>query len=156
TLVLIIRLAMVTMLGLVIVITLASPVQSAIARYNRLLLLPISRETLHIVEVVANLTDPWIGFLVPGLFMLSVVFLAGRRPDAALTSLVASTLMMATLALVGALMGFLVGWLFRSRRRGELFTLVFVLALSMLGFVPAMFSRDLDARKKHAAPAADE
>ena len=59
--------------------------------------------------------------------------------------------MMAVLAALGALIGFVVSWLFRNRRRGEVFTLVFVLALSFLAFIPATILEDLDAPQAHAA-----
>jgi len=145
--VVIVRLTMVVMLGLVVIITIASPVQTAVSRYRRLLLLPISRHTLHFVEVLANLADPWIGFLVPGLVAFSLGLFVGGAHGPAFVVLVASLAMMAVLAALGALIGFVVSWLFRNRRRGEVFTLVFVLALSFLAFIPATFSKDLDARK---------
>jgi hypothetical protein len=146
--VMIIRLSMIVMLGLVVIITLASPVQSSVVRYNRLLLLPISRQTLHVIEVLANLADPWLGFMIPGLVCFSLGLSLGGRYDSAAIALVASVGMMAVLASLAALVGFLVSWLFRSRRRGELFTLIFVLSLSLLAFLPATFSKNLEARKQ--------
>lgn len=146
--VVIVRLTMVVMLALVVVITVASPVQTAVSRYRRLLLLPISRHTLHLVEVMANLADPWIGFLVPGLVAFSLGLAVGGKPGPAFVVLVASLAMMAVLASLGALIGFVVSWLFRNRRRGEVFTLVFVLSISFLALIPATLSKDLDARKR--------
>jgi len=146
--VVIVRLTMVVMLGLIVVITIASPVQTAVSRYRRLLLLPISRHTLHLVEVLANLADPWIGFLVPGLIAFSLGLFVGGLRGPALMVLIASLAMMAVLATLGALIGFLVSWLFRNRRRGEIFTLLFVLSISFLAFIPATLSKDLDSRKK--------
>src|SRR5262249_55272507 len=49
---------------------------------------------------------------------------------------------------LAALVSFLLGWLLRSRRRGELFTLIFVLGLSMVSLVPALVSSNLDTERK--------
>jgi len=55
---------------------------------------------------------------------------------------------MAVFATTAALISFLTGWLLRSRRRGEMFTLIFVLALSLLSIIPALVSRKLDERDR--------
>ena len=69
-LVFIVRVLLALAFGLVIGLAAAAPVQSTLARYTRLLLLPIRRQSLHVVEVLANLADPWLGIFVVGLLLL--------------------------------------------------------------------------------------
>jgi hypothetical protein len=114
------RLTVVAVLALVIVITIVAPGQTAMARYSRLLILPIPRQALHVTEVVANLVDPWIGFVIPGLMLFGIGLAVGGRSGPALVAVVAGILLLAVLAALGALISSLVGWLVRSRRRGEL------------------------------------
>lgn len=143
----IVRIALVVMLCLVVIITMASPVQSTLTRYHRLLLLPIPRQTLHLVEVGANVADPLLGFMVPGMIVFAVGLALGGYFGGALVAMAAAVVMTAVLATMASLLSFLVAWLFRSRRRGEVFTLVLVLAMSFLSLLPAMLSKTLDDTK---------
>ena len=143
----VVRVALALLLALVVLIALASPAQTVLSRYNRLLLLPIPRQMLHAVEVAANLFDPWIAFVIPGMVAMAVGLVAGGLPLPALVALLAAAGMIALLASMSALFGSLVGWLMRSRRRGEMFTLVFVLAISLLSFIPAAVAGSLDERQ---------
>jgi hypothetical protein len=121
-------------------------VQTSLARYSRLLLLPIARRTLHLVEVLANLADPWLVAFLAGLILFPLGMVIGGRAASAIVVLVASLELLALFAIAGALTSFLVAWLLRNRRRGEAFTLVFVLGISMLSFIPAAMSSRLDRR----------
>jgi len=149
--VLIVRISLAVILALLLVVTVASPVQTTLTKYSRLLILPIPRQTLHLTEVFANLFDPWIAFMIPGLGCFAAGLAIGGQHRTALLALVAGAGIMAVLATTGSLISFLVGWLLRSRRRGELFTLVFVLCLSLLSFIPAALSNHLDANRSDAA-----
>jgi hypothetical protein len=120
------------------------------ARFARLLLLPIPRRTLHFVEVVSSLTDPWVVFVFPGL----VGFAAGKLAAAilqpngwmrypileALVALVAAVGMALVLSSLSSLVTFLVSWVVRDRRRSELFVVVLVIVLSVVSIVPAIVS----------------
>ena len=150
--VLVLRGVLVAILVVVIVLATGSPSQTALGKYTRLLLLPIPRRVLHLVEVAAHLADPWVVIVASGLFAFAAGLAAGGRIGAAVVALVAGAAMLMLLAAVGSCLSFLVGWLFRSRRRGELFTLVFVLALTLLSFIPMYLSdRFSDRRQARAA-----
>jgi hypothetical protein len=140
---LVVRLLVGLMAFLIVSLSVVSPTQSTLSRYTRLLLLPIPRRVLHLVEVAASFGDPWVAVVTAGLTMFGVGLYAGGRPVVALAALLAGGLLVAALVCAGSLASFLVAWLMRDRRRGELFTLIFVLAFSLLSFVPAFMSRSL-------------
>jgi hypothetical protein len=145
--VMVMRGLLVMMTIVLVILTTSSPGQTSIGRYTRLLLLPIPRSALHLVEVIANLADPWIVLVAAGLLALPAGILAGGDPVGAVIALAAGLAMLAVLVSLGALISFLVGWLFRSRRRSELFTLVFVGVLSLVSFIPMMLTGRLEGRK---------
>jgi hypothetical protein len=146
----IVRVALAMVTVIVVFFAFWLPIQSSLSRYTRLLLLPISRRMLHGVEFAAAMADPWIGFIVPALAMFALgLFLSGRAGVAAIAAAAGLGLLLA-LAGLASLIGFLVSWLFRSRRRSELFTLVFVLALSLVSLLPALVSRRFDTRERSA------
>jgi hypothetical protein len=126
--------------ALVLAVALAAPVQTAMSRYTRLLLLPIHRQSLHLVEVGATLADPWLLAFIAGIVMMPIGMLVGGSPVAAGIAAVAGVGLVVSLAFFGALTAFLAAWLLRSRRRGEMFTLVFVLGLSLFSYLPMLLS----------------
>jgi hypothetical protein len=142
----ILRIILAVAIFALVAVALATPSQSATAHYTRLLLLPIHRRVLHLVEVAAGLADPWLAIVGAGLLAFSAGLYAGGRPFAAAAGLFASCALVALLVSAGSLAGFLVSWLMRSRRRGELFTLIFVLAFSLVSFIPALASRSFVER----------
>jgi len=144
------RLILLVWTGLVVIFAITSPTQSALARYTRLLLLPIERQVLHLVEVLSHLIDPWLVVILAGMGSFAIGFLTGGRVGVGVFAAALALLMLAVLATFGALVGFLATWLLRSRRRGELFTLLFVLGISLVGLVPAYFSTDLERREQEA------
>jgi hypothetical protein len=125
----------------IIILALVSPTQSSVTRYTRLLLLPIHRRVLHLIEVVASVADPWLAVAAAGLAAFAAGLLAGGRPFAALAALAAAGASVAVLVCAASLAGFLVAWLMKSRRRGELFTLLFVLGISLASFLPIVATR---------------
>jgi hypothetical protein len=141
---LVVRLMVGLMAFTILVLALVSPTQSSLSRYTRLLLLPIQRRVLHLVEVVASLADPWMAVLAAGLTMLAVGLVAGGEAAVGMAALAAAALTVAAVVSGASLAGFLVAWLMRDRRRGELFTLVFVMVISLASFVPAVFSGSLE------------
>lgn len=157
TLLIIIRLTLIVMIALLVIVTLVSPVQTSIAKYRRLLLLPIPIGSLHLIEVIANMFDPWLGMLVPGAVAMGIGLAVGGRPHAGVVALAAGAALMIALASLGALLGSLVGWLLRSRRRGEVFTLVVVIAMALLAGIPGMLSGEIGhSRRRSATQAADQ
>ena len=147
--VLIVRITLIVVFALLVTITIAAPVQTTLTRYSRLLIMPIPRQALHAIEVLANLVDPWIAFIVPALALFAVGLAMGGQRTAGLVALVAGAALLLVLATTGALISSLVGWLLRSRRRGETFTIVIVLGLTVLSFVPAAISSSLSAQPGH-------
>lgn len=142
---LIVRLLVALMAFTILSLAVISPTQSSLSRYKRLLLLPIHRRVLHLVEVVASLADPWLAVVGAGLTTLGIGVIAGGQPLAGLATLAAGWLTLVVIVCAASLAGFLVAWLMRDRRRGEMFTLVFVLSISVLSIVPALFSSSLDS-----------
>lgn len=137
----ILRLVVGLMSFVIIILALVAPTQSSITRYTRLLLLPIHRRVLHLIEVLASLADPWLAVVAAGLTTFAIGVLAGGRPLASLAALAAAGATVAVLVCAGSLVGFLVTWLMKSRRRGELFTLLFVMAVTLVSFVPMFAGR---------------
>src|SRR5579864_6164088 len=146
--------------GLLIVVTaivgfapLIVGVHGGAGRHTRLMLLPIPRRVLHLVEVATTLLDPWMIFVLPGLVSYALGLAVGgySRPEPwvrhwvldGAAAVAAGLLLAFVLASLASLMTFLVGWIVRDRRRGELFVIVFVVALGCAAVVPAFLSRDL-------------
>jgi hypothetical protein len=145
--VIVLRGLLIAMLAVLVILTTSSPGQTTIGRYTRLLLLPIPRGVLHLVEVLANLADPWIVLVAAALLAFGAGMAVAGDFMAALLTIGAGLLVLAVLASFGALVSFLVGWLFRSRRRGELFTLAVVAMLSLGSFLPVFFASRIEDRK---------
>jgi hypothetical protein len=149
---LILRIALFGAFVLLALVTALSPHQSSTARYTRLVLLPIRRQTLHLVEVVSGLADPVVAFMVPGLLLFAAALVVYGRPVAGVWAFLAAAGLIFVLTALVALISFLVSWLLRSRRRGELFTLVFVLGISLFSFIPAFLGERIEQRSRTRAP----
>jgi hypothetical protein len=145
-----VRLTLLVMTGLAILIPLSVGSRDAVAGYRRLLLLPIPRRALHLVEVVASLADPWIVFVIPGILAVAIGLIASGRLDVTLVALAAGILLIVIIGALSAIVSFLIAWLMRSRRRGEMFTLVFVMAISILSILPGVFTRTIGDRNRQS------
>ena len=111
--------------------------RATITRYTRLLLLPIPAASCTWSRSRANLADPWLALVAAGLLAFAVGSGRRRRPGAASAALARRADHAGAARVRSARsLGFLVGWLFRSRRRGELFTLSCRVRVS-LRLVPA-------------------
>jgi hypothetical protein len=144
----VLRVSLALMVSVLVIFAVVMPSQATLTRYTRLLLLPISRRSLHVVETAASLSDPWLLWIVPGLFAIGIGIFAGGRPMAAALATLAAVVLIATLAALNTLLGFLVSLIVRNRRRSEIFTLVFVIGISAASFLPALFAGDLEERSK--------
>lgn len=122
------------------------------SKYARLLLLPISRRILHLVEVQSGIADPWIFVLVPALLLMAVALVVGGAVTAGALMLLGALALLAVLLSLSALVSFLAAWLMRDRRRAEWSTLVFVAVISVVGLLPHLFVGDA-AREERAARA---
>lgn len=119
---------------------------------TRLLLLPIPRRALHLVEVASGLFEPWVLAILPVLVILPIGMAAAGRGMATALSLVAGTAFVLVCASLGALVSFVAVWLLRDRRRGEVFTLIFVLILMVGGLTPALYDVLFEEGRQAGAP----
>jgi hypothetical protein len=143
----ILRIALAIMLAVLALFAIIVPSQTSLTRYTRLLLLPIPRRVLHLIEVAASLADPWLLWIIPGVLAFAVGVAAGGRPAAGLVAAVAAIALIFTFAAINSLLSFLVAWLIRNRRRSEIFTLVFVVGISAVSLLPALFAGGIDRRE---------
>lgn len=120
------------------------------SRFARLLLLPIHRRTLHLVEVLSGIADPWIFVVAPGLFMLVAGLAAGGAVTAVPAMLLAGVGLLAVLLSLSALVSFLTSWVMRDRRRAEWTTLLFVVGISVAGLLPHILGTDYARRNRDA------
>lgn len=146
---LIVRAALFGQLVVVVFMPLGIGSQSS-SRYARLLLLPIPRRVLHLVEVLSGIADPWIFVMLPGLFMLVVGLAVGGALAAVPTMLFAGAGLLAVLLALSAVVSFLTSWVMRDRRRAEWTTLLFVAGISVAGLLPHMLGTDFARRNRDA------
>ncbi len=142
------RIVLIAVIIPLIVVPVGRSMQASGAFTTRMLLLPIPRGVLHLVDVVAGLFDPWMAFVPLSLLMIPAGFFSAGSFGAAIVALVAGLGMLACIACIGALGSALVQWLLRDRRRGEAFILVFMLGVIFVGFVPT-FMIGPEERRRH-------
>jgi len=147
---LIVRAALVGQLVVVVFMPLGIGSQSS-SRYARLLLLPIHRRVLHMVEVLSGIADPWIFVMAPGLFMLVIGLAMGGALSAVPVMVLAGAGLLAVLLSLSSVISFLTSWVMRDRRRAEWTTLLFVVGISIAGLLPHMLGTDLARRNRDAA-----
>lgn len=134
------RILLFVVTGLVLFMPIGGAAQTTGTKYSRLLLLPISARSLHLVEVLAGLADPWIFFSLPGIGLFAIGLAAGGRADLAGVAFAAGLALVIVLASLASLVSFLVSWLFRDRRRAELLTIIFVMSISVVAMLPQVLS----------------
>jgi hypothetical protein len=143
-----VRLLLLVVVAVIVLVPLGRSMQGGFPGTQRLLLLPIPRSTLHLVDVAAGLLDPWLVFLVPGLVMLCLgAALAGHALAGAL-AFGASIALMVALACLSALLTFLLQWILRDRRRAEAAAIIFTLALAGSGLIPTFLVSDLEEKRE--------
>jgi hypothetical protein len=146
TVLLVARVILFLVIILPVLVPLGRAMQTSRSGASRLLLLPIPRGALHHAEAIATLADPWLGFVIPGLLLFSLgLFSAGRAGDG-LVAFVASIALLVAVASLSALSSFTTEWVMRDRRRGEVFTLLFVFLISIVGLLPMYFSTRFEDR----------
>lgn len=104
---------------------------------ERLVLLPIPRALLHLMEVASNLFDPWMLAIIPAVMTLPVGMFFGGAPTMALLTFIAGAALILCLGAMGTFIISLLNLALRNRRRGELVALI-VLALFTLGGLAPM------------------
>jgi len=109
---------------------------------SRLLLLPVRRRLLHVAQVLAGFSDPWLALMVPPLIFLSLGLISAGSLLAGLSALTAGVLCLLVLALLTTTVGFAAALLFRNRRRAEWISLVLMTLLAVAGMSIGLFSSD--------------
>lgn len=111
---------------------------------TRLLLLPVPRLHLHAARLVSCLADPLVLFTAPAALAVLAGLAVGGRPVAALLALPAALALVAFLVGFDAFASIGAQVLLRDRRRGEAASLVVLLVMIVLGFVPMLVATRLD------------
>jgi hypothetical protein len=106
----------------------------------RLLLLPIPRGLLYLGQLTSALAEPWIVLVAAIVAGIAAGMAAGGMPvNGALVAL-AGVLLVSALTGLGLLAGSAVNLVVRNRRRGEIFALVIILGLPVVGLLPSLMS----------------
>jgi hypothetical protein len=116
------------------------------ARSARMRLLPLPGRSLHLVEVLSGLADPWVAAVFPALILFPLGLLAGGRAHAAAAGAAAGAAVAILLLALASLLTFVLGLVLRNRRRSEVFTLVFIFALLWLAMLPVAFMDPVEWR----------
>ncbi len=119
---------------------------------DRLLLLPLSRRTLHALQLGAALADPWLLLTVPAILVLGVGAAVFGAPAAALGTLGALLFVLA-LAALSTCAAYAAQLLFRDRRRAELAVVAMVVAWILIAVAPNLLEQRA-RRHREARPAA--
>jgi hypothetical protein len=114
----------------------------------RLLLLPIPRRVLYIAQAAGTVSDPWILLLLPVVLALPVGLAAGGAIGAGIVGLMAGVLVTVVLIGLSSATTMVLQIVVRNRRRAELFALLFILILPMLGLLPGL----MDAQRRREGP----
>jgi hypothetical protein len=118
---------------------------------ERLLLLPVSRRSLHALEATTYLFDPWLVLFLPALIALAVPALT-TEPVGATLGMVAGLAFLAALGTMAGALTFGIRIVLRDRRRAEAAALVLFLTLMALSFLPALVDQRLGREQEtHAA-----
>ncbi len=127
---------------------------------TRFLLLPIPRALLHVLELAAGITDPWLALVVPVVVMFPAGLAAAGAIGTAAAALVAGFVLLVLLLSLESCFSYALALLYRNRRRGEMASLIILVSLSLTGFLPALFGQYLEddghARRRRGESATGE
>ncbi len=104
----------------------------------RILLLPIERRTLYAAQTAAALGDIWIAPLLPLVAAVPFGLAAGGAPGAALVSAAGGVLLTALVLAVSSTTTSVIHMAVRDRRRGEILTLIVMLAIPIASMLPGL------------------
>ncbi len=124
---------------LVLIMPLASAMQGSFATSQRFLLLPVPGGLLHAAQIGSGLSDPVIVALLPAVLLgfPTGFVLGGEAAESIVVGLLGLLFLFLLLSLQSAVALFL-QLLFRDRRRAEWLSILFILALSLSGFLPVI------------------
>ncbi len=104
----------------------------------RMLLLPISRNTLYVAESAAAVADPWVLLMLPLVGAIPLGMAAAGAPAAAMIAAFAGVLLAVIVVAISATTTSLLHLAVRDRRRGEVLALVLLLGVPVLGMLPSL------------------
>jgi hypothetical protein len=129
-------------LAVITLMVVIAPIVRSVRRSDlsptRFLLLPIPRALLHVLELAAGITDPWLALVVPVAVMFPAGLAAAGAIGAAAAALVAGIVLLVLLLSLESCVSHALALLYRNRRRGELASLIILVLLSLMGFLPAL------------------
>jgi hypothetical protein len=134
--------------GFTLFAPLVFPAGSEAAGQMRLLLLPIPRGILYVVQTLGVLVDPWLGVLLPLFVTIPLGFALSGRSFGALVTLLAGLGMLAFIVGLAMVSASLLQLLLRNRRRGERAMVAAMLGFMLLSMVPSLLMPDLDDRRE--------
>ncbi len=117
----------------------------------RLLLLPIPRRTLYLVQAFAAVSDPWMIVGIPAALAVAAGLAASGAFSAALIAAIAGLLFIVCLIGLSALATLLFQLVVRDRRRGELIALLFIVVIPAAAMLPGLFGAQRTREERQAA-----
>jgi len=108
----------------------------------RLLLLPIPRATLYAAQSFSALVEPWMLLVLATVAALPVGLAAGGDVPGAAAVLLAGGLLLAALTGIAGTSAGTIQLVVRSRRRGEILALVFLLGIPLMAVLPHITQPD--------------
>jgi hypothetical protein len=134
--------------GFTLFAPLVFPAGSEAAGQVRLLLLPIPRGILYIVQTLGVLVDPWLGVLLPLFVSVPLGFALSGRSFGALVTFAAGVGMLAFIVGLAMVSSSLLQLLLRNRRRGEQAMVAAMLGFMLLSMLPSLLMPDFDDRRE--------
>jgi hypothetical protein len=108
----------------------------------RLLLLPISRNTLYVAQSASAFGDVWMLIMLPILSAVPVGMAVGGAAGGALVTLAAGALLTVVVIGISSLATSLLHLAVRDRRRGEFLALLFILVIPLVSLLPGLLQGD--------------
>ncbi len=93
------------------------------------------------LDLATGITDPWLTLLVPIAVMFPAGLAAAGALGAAAAALVAGFVLLVLLLSLESCFSHALALLYRNRRRGEMASLVILVSLSLMGFLPALLGQ---------------
>jgi hypothetical protein len=145
-----IRIVLLVVTIMVLIAPMVRSFQGLSPNIARLVLLPIPRPLLHMTEVIGGVTDPWLAIVLPGILLLPAGLLLAGAPLSAVLALAAGLAFIGAVLALSALVSVLLQLAFRDRRRGEVVTLLAILALSSIGIAGVFINENIERRREAA------
>jgi hypothetical protein len=134
--------------GFTLFAPLVFPAGSEAAGQVRLLLLPIPRGMLYLLQTLGVLVDPWLGVLLPLFVAVPIGFASSGRLIGAVVTLAAGVCMIAFIVGLAMVSASLLQLLLRNRKRGERAMVAAMLGFMLVSMLPSLVMTDFDERRE--------